>query len=70
MKMTEYFLSASFTWTQGKQALDDVKGKRDEFLKANSIGEIESEKIEFITVNQSNHIYAILSMTYYPKKIK
>ena len=48
----------------------DLVEKRDEFIKNNisKISEIENEEIKFLGVANSSNVYAIITLTYYPKE--
>ena len=68
MKKTEYFLSNFRSHNQTLESLNEVVGKRDEFIKKNTekIGEIYSEKVNIVPSNSAN-IYVILTLTYFLK---
>jgi hypothetical protein len=67
-RKTVYINSDRFPLYQVDEVMANVIKKRDNFLDTNKdvIAEIIDEKIDFIPITTNNHLYAVITLAYYP----
>lgn len=70
MKKTVYFTSKNQTAQQVELAIQDAVQKRDTWLSENMkiIAKVDSEDLKFMNWNNNQYVFAIILLTYYPKK--